>query len=183
MVSYTDGERYQKELQKHIALYQKLGYSLIPINYKDKKPAIEWKPYQTRKPTPEELGAWFDNSIMNIGVVCGNISGQNGTSLVVLDLDNVPDYERFKAVAEKKLGVGNLSDSTLVVRTSRGYHVYFFFIFFLKKRLPVSNDQLLKFKVTVIMSLPLQASILAVGLMNLLIRMSPFLLPLSPYVM
>jgi len=38
-----------------------LGFSVIPINPKDKTPAIaSWKQYQERRPTNQELHEWFD---------------------------------------------------------------------------------------------------------------------------
>jgi hypothetical protein len=45
--------------------YLKNGWSFFPISETDKTPLSKslplgrWKPYQSRQPTSEELGAWF----------------------------------------------------------------------------------------------------------------------------
>lgn len=60
--------------------YLKAGFSVIPLN--GKIPAIEWKEYQTRYPTEEELEQWFSDGKKNIGIVTGEISG-----ITVVDVD------------------------------------------------------------------------------------------------
>lgn len=79
-----------------------------------KKPLIEWKEFQKRKITEEEINTWFCSGIgLNLGIVCGGIS-QN---LVVVDFDE-------KKLCEKVFGDG-ISKETYVVKTNRGKHVYF----------------------------------------------------------
>lgn len=60
--------------------YIKAGFSVIPLN--GKIPSIEWKEYQTRYATEEELGKWFGDGKANIGIVTGKISG-----ITVVDID------------------------------------------------------------------------------------------------
>lgn len=60
--------------------YLKAGFSVIPLN--GKIPAIEWKEYQTRYPTEQELEQWFADDTKNIGIVTGKISG-----ITVVDVD------------------------------------------------------------------------------------------------
>jgi hypothetical protein len=48
-----------------------------------KTAAIKWKDYQTRRPTDDELVAWFGGEPMNLAVVTGEVSG-----LVVIDADD-----------------------------------------------------------------------------------------------
>src|ERR1700680_315372 len=80
-----------------------IGLNLIPLIPKTKVPAVEWKQYQTKK---------FEGLIVrDYGVVCGKISG----NLFVVDLDTpelYPSFEKF-------------SKETLVVKTAKGYHIYF----------------------------------------------------------
>lgn len=59
------------------------GYSIIPCGL-DKRPLLaSWKEYQTRKPTEEELHAWWTKyPNANIGIVTGKISG-----ITVVDID------------------------------------------------------------------------------------------------
>lgn len=91
--------------------YLKKGFSVIPLMEKDKKPAIPWKKYQSRKPTGNELVRWFGNgSRKNIGIVTGKISG-----IVVLDLDS----EKALKLAQK-----NGLPTTPMVETGKGYHAY-----------------------------------------------------------
>lgn len=87
----------------------KQGFSVIPIGYYSKRPAIKsWEPYKNRLPTELELLQWFPSELRNIGLVTGN-------GLVVIDFD-VMDvfnywYELFPI-------------NTYMVKTRRGIHVY-----------------------------------------------------------
>lgn len=53
------------------------GFSVIPIRADGtKSPAVTWKPYQSRKPTHDEIREWFgDERPRGIAVVCGAVSG------------------------------------------------------------------------------------------------------------
>lgn len=86
---------------------------IIPLRYKSKFPRLdEWKTYQRRKPTAEEIRNWFREGIKsNIGYVCGEVSG----NLVVIDFDKPEFYEYVKRY---------LPDTT-IVKTKKGFHVYF----------------------------------------------------------
>src|SRR3990170_8888798 len=90
---------------------EKMGYSVIPVNA-DKKPAIpEWKPYQTKRPTEDELQEWFNNrSKNNIAIVTGTISG-----IVIVDFDTP---EAVKLAKEKGFPL------TPLVKTGKGDHAY-----------------------------------------------------------
>ncbi len=69
-----------------------LGFSLIPTN-QEKKPTVQWKDYQIRKPSDSELNRWFsDSNSINPAVVCGAISD----GLVVLDCDDPHISELLK---------------------------------------------------------------------------------------
>jgi len=103
-------------LRDYVDLYLRLGFCVIPVPYGEKGPKIIWQPYQERKPTDEELRAWFGGKEKtNIAIVCGGVSG----NLVVLDFDDVGVYEKF--FDPKKV-----EKETLVVITGSGKrHVYF----------------------------------------------------------
>lgn len=90
---------------------ENMNFSIIPVGI-DKKPAInEWKPYQTIRPTKEELKQWFGNgSKNNIGIVTGAISG-----IAVVDFDTT---EAIKIAKEKGFPPSPL------VKTGKGYHAY-----------------------------------------------------------
>jgi hypothetical protein len=84
------------------------GWSIIAVN-REKKPWYPWKPFQSRRATPEELAGWArDRRAAGWAVVCGAVSG-----IVVLDFDGEP-------------GNALLAQLKLHVRTGRGgHHVYF----------------------------------------------------------
>lgn len=86
---------------------QEMGWSVIPLQPKGKKPLFPWKEYQTRKPTPEELEEWFSSGENNIGIVTGNISG-----LVVVDSDDGNEHP---------FGL----HTPMMVKTSKGFHLYY----------------------------------------------------------
>ena len=92
--------------------YTSEGLNLIPLIHGDKKPAGEWKEHQQRRITKEELDRFFRSGTQhNIGVVCGAISD----NLYVLDFDTEEIFHRFFTK----------TDGLTVVKTGRGYHVYF----------------------------------------------------------
>lgn len=69
-------------LEEALAL-EALGWSIIPIQEGSKKPAFDWKMWQSRRASPEQIRHWWEkNPNYNIGVVTGRISG-----LVVVDFD------------------------------------------------------------------------------------------------
>jgi hypothetical protein len=68
---------------EHAMAYLQKGFSIIPCG-KDKKPLLEWKEFQHRKATPEEVQGWYEkNPDANIGIVTGAISG-----ICVIDIDS-----------------------------------------------------------------------------------------------
>ena len=92
--------------------YVAYNWSVIPLLFREKKPAIAWKEYQSRLPTDAELVEWFvEGKAHNIGIVTGAVSG-----LAVIDLDSPEALERAKAQGMPSGGP--------VVRTGKGYHAY-----------------------------------------------------------
>ena len=87
------------------------GWSLIPVEYKGKRPVVPWTEYQNRCATFDELERWFGTQRRNIGIVTGSISG-----IFVLDADS-PDAIAWAEV--------NMPPCNLRVRTARGAHYYF----------------------------------------------------------
>jgi len=92
----------------------------IPFNHGSKFPSVEWKQYQSRKPSDQELNNWFGTTKpTNIGFVCGAISD----NLVVVDFDSAELFDAF-----------NIHDTT-IVKTKQGYHAYF------KSKFPVKSTR------------------------------------------
>lgn len=100
-------------MDNHIKLYQSLGFSIIPLDYKTKKPSIDWKEYQKRKPTEEELKTWFNGTKTNIAVVCGEVSG----NLLCVDFEKPELVNEFFPKQD-------IHQHTFCTRTGRGEHVY-----------------------------------------------------------
>ena len=82
--------------------------NIFPLQPRSKIPMSAWKQYQTEN---------FEGDIpkeCNFAIVCGSIS----ENLAVFDFDNCPDIATIDCVLE------NAKNNTLVVKTSRGFHVY-----------------------------------------------------------
>jgi len=92
------------------------GFSVIPIKAREKVPSVSsWREFQQRKPTEEELYAWFNPGDKNIGIICGRVS----KNLVVFDFD---DQEAMSFVVPD---INETAKKTMVVRTGKGFHVYY----------------------------------------------------------
>lgn len=96
--------------------YLKMGWSLLPMKFisdKDgkmvKKPMVEWKQYQYRVPTMEEVTSWIDKGYF-LGLITGKLSG-----VVVVDDDRV----------KHGLKEANLTSSVVARTKSGGKHYYY----------------------------------------------------------
>jgi replicative DNA helicase len=90
----------------------KTGKSIFPIG-KDKKPLISsWQEFQTRRPSVEEVDAWFKRwPDMNYALVTGKISG-----IAVVDID-----PRHGGVLDDRFP----QKTTMVKTGNGGYHLYY----------------------------------------------------------
>lgn len=97
--------------------YQRLGFSVIPVVPGQKKAAIEWKEFQNRIATLEEITEWslqWPNA--NVGIVTGKIS-----DLFVVDLDKYkPEYD--PAIELEHFDCLN---TPTVLSPKGGHHLYF----------------------------------------------------------
>lgn len=102
------------------------GIATIPVIYRDKKPAIRWKEYQSRLPTEQELMTWFLVP-RNIAVITG------WRGLTVLDFDDHKSFRRWQLWATKRNPKTDTFCNPMAafvavrgyrVATSRGHHVY-----------------------------------------------------------
>jgi hypothetical protein len=63
--------------------YADLGWSVLPLRAKSKRPLVAWRALQERRAGREEIAGWFRRWCdANVGIVTGTIS-----RLVVLDID------------------------------------------------------------------------------------------------
>jgi hypothetical protein len=115
--------------RKHVKAYRDLGIAVIPREFMTKGKGIEWKQYQTRPPTDEEVWKWFydsadDKTLVNVAAVLGATSG----NLLSIDVDGDAGQARF-ARALSDLGYANnlrgVLLHTMMTRSGsrRGYHI------------------------------------------------------------
>ena len=112
--------REERAAVKAAALdYLAAGLSVLPIG-PDKRPAGEWKHFQTERATPGDVAVWRSPAV---GILGGRISG----NLWILDFDLEAEelYPAWRALlAEKYPGLAVALEGAPVGRTSKGYHVY-----------------------------------------------------------
>lgn len=121
MQPVTAEQTFLEQLHAHAIEYMNRGWSFFPVSISSKKPLDEWKHYQSRRPTREEVDEWFTlgaptkggerQKFFNLCIVTGSISG-----IVVLDCDN---EEAVRYAMENRLA------SPFSVTTTRGKHFYF----------------------------------------------------------
>jgi hypothetical protein len=118
--SVSSDNNLKNVMLNYALLYLQRGLSVIPLVYGDKKPAVRWEEYQSRRPTEDEVKKWF-SKLSNIGIVCGSVS----SNLIVIDFDSEDKFKEFydkldKAYPELRDVVLN----TWMVETGKGRHIY-----------------------------------------------------------
>ena len=109
------------ELMSYAKLYVSKGLSVIPLKPRSKEPIIQWKEFQMRTPSSEEIEKWFSEE-RNIAIVCGKVS----SNLVVVDFDSEEKFKEWYDRIDKEYS--HLRDKVLntwIVKTGKGYHIYF----------------------------------------------------------
>src|SRR3990172_7300184 len=92
--------------------YHSLGLHPIPCQPKDKRPLIDWKPYQERQPELTEVMQWWERwPDANVALVLGR-------GVFAVDLDG--DAALFLL---GQAGVA-VPGGAPRVKTGKGYHVY-----------------------------------------------------------
>lgn len=87
------------------------GYSVIPVG-KNKRPLIEWREYQKRLPTEEEINHWWSkNPQAGVGIITGEVSG-----LTVVDIDTKDSIHMKR---------GDFPTTYTVRTPSGGWHLYY----------------------------------------------------------
>lgn len=97
---------------RHALNYLSLGFSVIPLEPRGKKPLISWAEFQKRRASEKEVREWFKKwPDANLGIVTGNIS-----TVAVVDLDG-PEGIAFACRL-------NLS-SNITSLTGEGKHLWY----------------------------------------------------------
>jgi len=98
---------------KQVALdYINHGYSIAPLKFKEKIPAIKWEKYQTTRPTEAEVNTWskmWDD--YNIAIITGEVSG-----ITIVDIDGDAGFKSLESLD---------LPATLSVSTGKGKHLYY----------------------------------------------------------
>lgn len=107
-----------KRLIKRAKQLAMAGYSVIPVHgdslpEQPKKPAIRWRKFQKRIPSPAEIESLFPDDVTALGIVCGSVS-----RLLVIDFDDLLSYRKFCRRFPQHI-------ATYTVKTNRGFHLYF----------------------------------------------------------
>jgi Bifunctional DNA primase/polymerase, N-terminal len=98
--------------------YLKREWSIIPVGH-DKRPLVNWKPYQERRPTVTQVRDWFDDDPeAGIAIITGAISG-----IVVLDVDAKSDGR--ESLEQLQNEHGRLPQTVTVKTGGGGRHFYF----------------------------------------------------------
>ncbi len=108
------------ETLDYALFYVSYGLSVIPLKPGEKVPIVRWEKYQQEAPTIDEIRKWFEGGNNNIAIVCGKVSG----NLVVIDFDDTEIYEKFMKEIESDAELKDIIESTWLVRTGKGYHIY-----------------------------------------------------------
>lgn len=95
----------------------RVGVAVIPIVYREKRPAVKWQDYQTQLPEPEDLETWFAGQV-NLAVVTG------WGGLTVIDFDDLAAFHNWRTWAARAGGASKRALGSYTVRTARGVHVY-----------------------------------------------------------
>lgn len=102
--------------------YVEGGLSVIPVRVDgSKQPVVsEWRTYQQRRPTPEELRKWFKGTATGIAIIGGVVSG----NLTRLDFDEGSAYDDWLKQCEE-CDLGSVVAECPLVETPRGgRHLY-----------------------------------------------------------
>lgn len=104
--------------------YVNAGLSVIPIKPRSKEALINWRPYQSRLPSMDQVETWWDQwPGAGVAIICGRVSG-----VVVLDVD-----------IEQELGPDFPIPPTPMVTTGSGGRHYYFRAPADLSRIPTAN--------------------------------------------
>lgn len=104
---------------QYALMYQKLGFSIIPLIKGTKRPSVKWAKYQTLRANEEQLQGWFKRaeSLHDLAIITGRVS-----HVIEFDVDG----EKAKAYFES--AIAGMHDSeiqskiknTMKIRTPSG---------------------------------------------------------------
>jgi putative DNA primase/helicase len=94
--------------------YQKAGFSIIPVG-QDKRPLVRWTEFQTRKPSRDEVRAWWGKfPTANIGLITGQLN-----NLTVVDCDSEEAIKTVDGLLPEGIKI------SIATTPRRGRHYFF----------------------------------------------------------
>jgi hypothetical protein len=106
----TDGPTMESRIKRAAKVYvEQYGISVLELRPNDKRPAAEWNGCREVLPSLADIQQWDDKA--NLGIATGKLS-----QLAVIDCESRKDAEWFWM---------QRGQTPTVVRTRRGYHLYF----------------------------------------------------------
>jgi hypothetical protein len=103
--------------------YSELGFCIVPVHYRSKNAAIEWKSYQNRMSTEQEIRSWFTNTDYNVAIVLGKIS-----CALEIDIDGEGGKKRFEELFQQFTpNLQSAIKNTMRVVSSNGLKLIFKF--------------------------------------------------------
>ncbi len=113
-------------LRGYVEFYRSLGFNILPVKTGTKKPSVNWKEYQNREVTSDEIERWFSNNNVGVCVVNGKISGNH----ITIDFDfkePLTSSEIIKnALKLVKDIVGARLIRTMIVKSHRSIKLHYF---------------------------------------------------------
>jgi len=107
------GDNGNRLLEAALLYRRELGWSVIPVEPKGKRPLVRWEQYQHEPASEDQIRAWWtEHPTANIGIVTGQVSG-----IVVLDVDGPEGAQSLEQQPE--------IEPTAMSATSRGTHLFF----------------------------------------------------------
>jgi hypothetical protein len=109
-------QKWTEEAAKH---YLALGWSVLPLHPREKRPLIPWGRLQRERASEDDVAEWFRRwPDANLGIVAGEIS-----NLVVLDVDPKHGGDAALGVLERRYSP--VSATVEAVTGGGGRHFYF----------------------------------------------------------
>jgi len=100
--------------------YHAAGHCVLPARVAEKRPALQsWKHYQERKPTDQEVNAWFSNPHDALCLVCGTV----GSHLEMIDFDHRAELFAVWCARVAELAPGLVDRLFIESTPSTGRHV------------------------------------------------------------
>jgi hypothetical protein len=107
------------ETEQAARAYLTLGWSVVIVQPRGKRPAVRWQEFQQHLPSEEQLRAWLRRRPdANLAIVTGAVSG-----LVVLDVD--PRHGGIASLSRWERKHGELPDTVEAQTGGGGRHLYF----------------------------------------------------------